>query len=154
MTRSEVSIVLDVSYGQMAVFDPTLPDPFNDWSPEQYEQGFSWRPLSSSFLVEDGLYAVNVIITDLFDEICDHTTKIIIVPFQIDSAIIEIASIDCSRGVAMSLGVYCLAFEMIECPENEQSIKLSFARMEVPRFEIILPGHPSPNIKQLYAQPA
>lgn len=41
--------VLEISYGQIALFDPRLPRPFNDWTDAHVRQGFAWRKGSVSF---------------------------------------------------------------------------------------------------------
>jgi hypothetical protein len=38
-----------VGYSQLSVFDPSLSEPFNNWTPGHVVQGFAWRPGSASF---------------------------------------------------------------------------------------------------------
>jgi hypothetical protein len=38
-----------VGYSQLSVFDPSLSEPFNNWTPGHVAQGFAWRPGSASF---------------------------------------------------------------------------------------------------------
>jgi hypothetical protein len=51
---------LNISYSQLAVFDASLDQPLNDWTPEHADQGFSWRPRSVSFRTKRILAAVPV----------------------------------------------------------------------------------------------
>ncbi|WNZ26896.1 hypothetical protein HJG54_28635 [Leptolyngbya sp. NK1-12] len=43
------SFQLRALYNQVAVFDPSLEYPYNDWLPQHAAQGFTWRPGSVSF---------------------------------------------------------------------------------------------------------
>ena len=43
------TLSLEISYGQLAVFANSLPQPFNDWTDQHVSQGFAWRPGSVTF---------------------------------------------------------------------------------------------------------
>jgi Competence protein J (ComJ) len=49
-----------VGYSQLSVFDPSLSEPFNNWTPGHVAQGFAWRPGSASFAIR-GLTATRLI---------------------------------------------------------------------------------------------
>jgi hypothetical protein len=105
---------IEVSYGQIAVFDPRLKDPFNDWTDEHVAQGFAWRPASVSFGTLDsaGAMKIDVSATSDFDEKSSPATRVIAVPFTVpESGTIEIASIGDSVIVQMPPGEHELIYE-------------------------------------------
>lgn len=107
---------LDISYGQIAVFDPTFEKPFNDWSSRHNSQGFSWRPGSVSFATTEyiGSIKISVIIQKNYHQI-NQAIRVIRVPFVVpDSGQVEVASITNSVIVAMAPGNYSLFFEQNE----------------------------------------
>lgn len=103
-----------VSYTQFSVFDPKLPNPFNDWSDEHVAQGFSWRPGSVSFgtLESDGDLFVRVIMSKPFDENSSMAERIIAVPFRVpDHDRVELGSIGGGVEVCIPSGDYELIYE-------------------------------------------
>jgi hypothetical protein len=136
-----ISIQVDISYGQLAVFWSSLSQPFNDWKPEHVDQGFAWRPGSVSFrtLKEFGPHSVQVIISDVFGELADQAVRVIDVPFEVpDSGDIEIASISDSVPLSLPAGKYCLRCEFHrDNSPNAHTIKLIFAKSEDEHFSIV-----------------
>jgi hypothetical protein len=108
---SVVQFSLFVTNGQIAVFDPAVNDPFNDWTELHFDQGFSWRHRSVSFrtLVDSGEMDVEVGTSEAFVP-ADGAVRSICVPFDAPLAI-EIATISESRSVETRSGLYELYFE-------------------------------------------
>jgi hypothetical protein len=110
------SSTLFVLYSQIAVFDPNLQKPFNEWTSEHSRQGFSWRPLSVSFamLIDSGNMHIDIV-SNTIVEIAEDTVRAIQVPFDVqDSGVIEIATITESMRVELPPGKYALIFETCE----------------------------------------
>lgn len=105
------SRVIDVSYGQIALFDSRLQQPFNDWADGHVAQGFAWRPGSVSFstLREGGSLETSLIIGEF--STTRTIERAIVVPFSVpDHGEIEIASISQSCALAVKPGEYRLTF--------------------------------------------
>lgn len=121
---------LFVSYSQIAVFLPDLENPFNPWTDEQIEQGFSQRPGSVSFKtsVESGIYSLRIIDgspDDLPDSECIATVE---VPFEVpENGEVEVASITDSHVIPITAGVVQLRFEEF----TDNVVRLSFLRKPV-----------------------
>lgn len=103
---------LVITYGTIAVFDPSLSDPFNDWADEHITQGFSWRPESVSFrTLDSGRSQVKVQRADDI-QLDPNTQRAILVPFSVGSSgLIEVASISEGQQVNIPEGKYGLLFE-------------------------------------------
>lgn len=135
---------LTVSYAQIAVFDPDLENPFNDWNDRQYTQGFSWREGSVSFAVPDG----NAVFVEMLTEketshLSGEPTRVILVPFDIPEDKVVIGSIMDERTTVLGAGKYQLTFELLEGgiedgETYEKFIRLTFAKSVAPLFEIKL----------------
>ena len=124
-----------VSYSQISVFDPSLPNPFNDWSPQHVAQGFSWRPQSVSFrtLAEAGRHDVEILVTDDEVALLASAERAIEVPFCLARGrLIEVASISDGSRVELSPGTYGLRFE--GCPDLR--IRLVFTRGQNPEVRL------------------
>src|SRR4051812_42082110 len=109
----KVIFTLDVSYGQLCVFDGNLPNPFNDWSDEHVRQGFSWRKGSACFrtLNEGGPVLVEVGEADHI-ELKPFTTRAISVPFTVvPNSSVEVATVTESKRIEIEPGEYQLVFE-------------------------------------------
>ena len=105
---------IEVSYAQVAVFDPQLPRPFNDWTNAHVAQGFAWRPGSVSFgtLEVAGALATEVFRTKPFDETASLAERTILVPFSVSAhGSVEISSIDGGALAKIAPGEYELIFE-------------------------------------------
>jgi hypothetical protein len=130
---------VDVSYSQIAVFDPELENPFNDWADQHVAQGFSWRPYSVSFgtLEEGGKAAVSVR-TSSEIAVADRSARAILVPFTIRTTdAVEIGSISDSRQLTISRGSYALLFETASDDEADMWIQFTFVKHEDPKPMIL-----------------
>ena len=59
------NFLLNISYGQIAVFSSDTENPFNEWSAEQFAAGYAWRPDGVSFGAEDdGDHLVSISLGD------------------------------------------------------------------------------------------
>jgi competence protein J (ComJ) len=103
---------LVVTHHQVAVFQPSLEMPFNDWRDEHVCQGFSWRPGSVSFgTIDDGILDVECVRG--IQGAASGAVRVIRVPFTVGSeAEVEVATV-ASNGFRLSLpaGEYALTFE-------------------------------------------
>jgi hypothetical protein len=119
--------LIDVSYSQLAVFSPDLQDPFNTWTQEQVEAGYSWRAESVSFGTDDdGNHLVTVTVGSHFPESQLSATRTIEVLFDSSkSGEVEIASIADSKLLPLKPGRYKLRFEFLLASPNS-NIYLSF----------------------------
>ena len=118
---------LFISYSQIAVFDPNLLNPFNDWTEQQVNLGFSWQDGSVSFKTsnENAEYSLAISISDNPLISTDDSIFKVEVPFQVPQhGIIEIASISDGFQIELEHGSYSLLFE--ELPSER--IKLSFCK--------------------------
>ncbi|MGA9520717.1 MAG: competence protein ComJ [Myxococcaceae bacterium] len=119
---------ISVSYTQLAVFDPSLENPFNEWRKEHVAQGFSWRDGSVSFAtLDDGPVDVEVQLSPRSAELLEVTVRAIRVPFRVPEAgRIEIASIADGREVAMPAGDYALTYEHGRTDDGRMWSRLTF----------------------------
>jgi hypothetical protein len=104
---------LEISYSQIAVFNPMLENPFNNWTEEHFNQGFVWRPQSVSFrtvLAKGGNAAVSF---DRGDDVVlrDDAVIAIAVPFDLQDPQIEIASVFKGEVFDFEPGEYELVFQ-------------------------------------------
>lgn len=109
-----ISIQMNVSYSQLAIFCSSLSQPFNDWEQRHVDQGFAWRLGSVSFrtLTEFGIHLIEVNVVDVFDSVSTAAVRVIDVPFEIPvSGDVEIASISDSVPLSLPSGQYCLRCE-------------------------------------------
>ncbi len=131
------SFTLEISYAQLAIFDSSLAEPFNDWTDAHVRQGFAWRPGSVSFrtLESAGAITVEIFRSRTLDITASRAVRIIAVPFTVPlSGAIEVASI--SSGVSLELppGDYVLTYEHGTANESGMWANLYFERVpgEVP----------------------
>lgn len=133
------SFDLFVSYSQICVFDPDLVNPFNDWRPEHWQQGFSWRPATVSFrtLVESGITIVEVQTSNEF-QIAPTAVRAILVPFEVNpEGVIEISSINRGRKIQMPHGKYTLIFEIEIDNKGRNRCRFLFIRAETAKAQIL-----------------
>jgi hypothetical protein len=126
---------LEISYTQVAVFDSTLTDPFNDWTDEHVAQGFTWRPGSVSFgtLENSGAISVGVFRSQVLDDRTSTAERIIVVPFTVPKhGAIEVASIGSSAALEVPPGEYELTFEHGRSQEGVMWANLYFRLVESP----------------------
>jgi hypothetical protein len=130
MTKFKVLI----TYGQLAVFDPSLQNPFNDWTRRHLAQGFAWRPGSVSFsTISDGEHEIELTSLNGDVPISPVAIRVIEVPFHVPkSEFVEVTSIGDGRQLKLSGGMYQLRFEL--SPQRE--IRLFFLSCSQPRFAV------------------
>lgn len=107
---------IEISFGQICVFNSSLENPFNDWTDAHIEKSLSWRAGSVSFLVsEPGSHEVEFVTQPGIRETEERSTKRLEVPFDVfDEAGIEYGGISDLRQVLVPKGMYWLRFEEIE----------------------------------------
>lgn len=135
---------LFVSYQQLAVFNHSLDNPFNDWKPRHVSQGFSWRAESVSFRVPEGEnYIVEVLQDSEPSALIGEPTRIIMTPFaRIKDNSITVGSITEENRVLIDEAAnYQLVFELLprgiyEDKEFEHGIRFRFVKEDNPVFEI------------------
>jgi hypothetical protein len=128
---------LEVSYGQLAVFDSKLVKPFNDWSEACVAQGFSWSPGSVSFATLDGSGSILVTVSQLSSPASlgdESVTRAIAVPFTVpEHGKVEVATISASAFLQLPQGEYELTFWHGQLSSNQMLAWLNFARVDVPQ---------------------
>lgn len=105
---------LNVSYAQLAIFDSTLTNPYNDWTDEHVVQGFAWRPGSVSFstLEAAGPIQIRVNLGGGNDWEQSIALRIIAVPFCVPKhGQVDVATIANSVQLSIPAGEYELVFE-------------------------------------------
>lgn len=146
-----------VSYSQICVFDPSLPNPFSDWTQEHVEQGFAYRPGAVSFrtILEAGRVQINVHLRDYTAVLTTGVRRAIEVPFSVRSdGSVEIASISESQALELPSGLYALRFEDFTAPDAESgACKLTFLRHSNPE-PIVLQGDHEVKAPQRYLMEA
>lgn len=112
---------IDISYRQLAVFSSDLENPFNNWSKEAFEAGFTWRLESCSFSAdEDGPHRVDVIVEDAFPESSLDAVRSIEVMLEISAkGELEVASIAESRVLPLPPGRYRVRSEYVQATPGE-----------------------------------
>ncbi|MBS0490216.1 MULTISPECIES: competence protein ComJ [unclassified Phenylobacterium] len=107
-----MELKIPISYGQLCVFDPSFDAPYNAWADDHVAQGFSWRPGSVSFAVDDdcALAVVKVAVADGPPQL-DAAESAIRTPFvAAATGTVEIGSILSGFEVALPPGPYALYF--------------------------------------------
>lgn len=149
---AHVTFPLTISYRQIAVFDGTLDQPFNDWHPHHTQQGFAWRPGSVSFstLLDTDKVQVQVNIGAVdAHEICVCRIE---VPFTVpEHRQVSVASILDEQELELEPGDYQLTYEA-----SGHQISLSFAPSGAHTFCIHTQGDASKSLTVLstHAEPA
>lgn len=119
-----------VSYSQFSVFCPELDNPFNNWTDEDIEKGFVWRPESVSFrtTLEAGDHLIRISLDEGVPS-SDRLLGSISVPFVVtDSGLVEMGSISDTQVISVEPGRYRLNFRLIHGDGKEPEIHLSFAK--------------------------
>lgn len=131
--------IIYVSYSQIAVFDPGLQNPFNDWGPVHVSQGFSWRPRSVSFrtLEESGPMTVDIQISDQI-QLLNETVRAIQVPFDVGATgVVEVASITEGATVEIPPNNYVLVFEHGLDDQQQMWCRFSFIPTEHAQAQVL-----------------
>jgi hypothetical protein len=125
---------LEVSHAQVAVFDPRLAQPFNDWTDVHVAQGFAWRPGSVSFSTLEGAgpIAVSVGIGRGRTQSA-QPERSIAVPFSVPPhGEVEVATISASRQLQLAGGEYELLFSHGRTQDGTMWAELTFTLVESP----------------------
>jgi hypothetical protein len=104
---------LEISYSQVAVFNPAMDRPFNNWTDDHFNQGFVWRPGSVSFRTLASRAGNAIITIEKVDAapIREDAVLAISVPFSLPEPQIEIASVFKGEVVDFEPGEYELVFQ-------------------------------------------
>lgn len=132
---------LSVSYGQLAVFDADLAQPFNDWTHTHVRQGFAWRPGSVSFATLDaaGPLAVAVGRSSSADQRSVPCVRAIRVPFTVLAHHpVEISTISEAVSEKLAPGEYALTFSHGRAEDGSMWATLDFERVGSPVSAAIL----------------
>jgi hypothetical protein len=151
MPKLLATLELAAAYSSVAVFDPDLEKPYNNWTDRHIEQGFSWRDgsVSLSTVASTGV-KVEVWLSEQQD-LLSHTQRAIQVPFIIHKSgqvgISDISGED--HIVEVPEGSYNLIFENglrsdVECSPRDDELglrpmwcRLSFIISSSPHAEIL-----------------
>jgi hypothetical protein len=128
---------LSIAYSTIAVFEPTLDHPFNDWTNKHIYQGFSWRKESVSFrtLRDYGIAKVQTVIANEL-KIAPDITRAILVPFEVaSSGRVEITSIDRGEVIEIPSGSYALVYQARVLNAKEELCLMTF----IPAIEPVEP---------------
>lgn len=107
----QATFLLTISYRQIAVFDATLDEPFNDWQPQHIQQGFAWRPGSVSFstLLDTGEVDIHINIGAV--DVDEPSECLIEVPFTVpEHGQLSVASIMDEQELELQPGDYQLVY--------------------------------------------
>jgi hypothetical protein len=130
-----------VSYSQLAVFDPSLERPFNEWTRGHVAQGVSWRPGSVSFrtIQEGGRHLIMVSVEANQVEPEPAVIRAIDVPFEVPpGGAVEIGSISESTLFELPPGLYQLRFECYGRANSETPrVRFVFCRDDDPVFRLL-----------------
>lgn len=117
-----------ISYSQFGVFNPNLPNPFNDWRPQHVTQGFAWRPGSVFFkTLEDDITLSVIMKSSTAVAVGKDCIRAILVPFYVpDSGYVEVASITDGIQFPLSGGNYALLCEQGYAETGSAWCRLTF----------------------------
>lgn len=102
------NFAVDVVQNILVAFEPA--QGFNNWSQKSYQQGFTWRPRSVSFLtLEEGLVQVEAHTATTVD-IRTDAVRVIVVPFDSSGTGVEIT------------GIYEGAKRLFQLPEGRYAL--------------------------------
>ena len=121
---------IEVLYSQIAVYWSKLEEPFNAWTAQHVDQGFSWRPGSVSFrsLVESGPHSIEVKICEHAGDVSPGAVRAIEVPFEVpDDGAVEVGSIIDSVPLNLPVGSYRLRCEFLGPREGIECLRLIFS---------------------------
>ncbi|TDK29149.1 hypothetical protein E2F50_22730 [Rhizobium deserti] len=135
---------LFVSNQQVAVFDPDLDSPFNEWRPRHVSQGFSWRAKSVSFRVPDGdMCLVEVLQGTDPTTLLGEPRRTIMAPFEVGKgSLTAVGSITEEINISVPGGVkYQLLFDLLPGGVDDDqpydcAVRLKFVKHDDPVFEI------------------
>ena len=136
----QVIFPIEVSHGQLAVFQSALSRPFNAWTTKHVQQGFAWQPKSASFvtLVESGTHLIEVVVSDRENSLSEDALRVIEVPFEnIEGVEIEVGSISDSRAINLPVGRFTLRCQFFPILFRPVRVRLDFYRNPNAEFRIV-----------------
>jgi Competence protein J (ComJ) len=137
------TLKLNLSHSTIAVFDPHVANPFNNWTDQHVKQGFSWRKESVSFstLRDHWIAKVEVVLADEI-KLAQFTERAILVPFAVqESGQVEISSIDKGEVINIPAGNYALIYETAVLSQAEEWSRLTFMPDEKAEAKILRTDH-------------
>ena len=150
-----------ITRSQLAVFDPDLVEPFNDWRQVHVDQGFTWRPNSVSFgtLIDIGDLPVEV---RKDTKICllPETIRAISVPYIVpESGKVGHSDMADEAVIPLPPGPYALVFEtafLSDDPEDGTWVRLTFIACESAKPSILRQDAElnPPDVLDMHAVPA
>jgi len=120
---------LNLLYKQFCIFNAGLKNPFNEWSDELIEQGFSIRKESLSIMTisNAGLLDVNIMNED---KIIEGANRIVEFEFKVKRHGVEIATATDSLPVKVEKGVYKVRVQLCSEEEGKDICYISFLEKE------------------------
>lgn len=152
------TFTLEVTHGQIAIFDARLATPFNDWTDAHVQQGFAWRPGSVSFAtLDDGQLTVTVAPpTAPLDD--DTVERAIRVPFTVPAhGDVEVATIVDAVRLQLEPGEYALTFRHGQSSPDDLWVTLTFEPVATAVKAEVLRADPTlrpPAVLLMSARPA
>lgn len=134
-----MTVKLYVTYQQVLLFDPALQNPFNSWTDEHVNQGFSWRNGSVAFgtLEPDGNIEIEIE-SRINPSPSSDVIRAIIVPFNLpDGGKVELATITESQLLDIPQDVKGLLFEA-GVGGQRNKYKITFIKGESPASQILV----------------
>ncbi len=130
---------LSYEYHQLSVFDPQLPDPYNDWTDDHCRQGFTWRPGSVSFatLGDAGTATIRgAIAGERF--VAEGAVRVIAVPYTVVNGIVELGGFE-TVVVPVPSGTYELLYSAIPSTgDRPEEYHFLFIKNPHPKAEIVI----------------
>lgn len=125
---------IEVSYTQLSVFSSDVNEPFNDWTDEQVDIGYSWRPESVSFgMDDDGVHSVTVSLEPHMPPGAEAALRTFDVTLEVGAGNeVEVASIGDFKRLPLRKGSYHLRCEVFSSEGRKTHVHLTF----VPRFTL------------------
>lgn len=125
---------IEVSYTQLSVFSSDVTEPFNGWTDEQVDIGYSWRPESVSFgMDDDGVHSVTVSLEARMAPMSDAALRTLDVTLEVGAGNeVEVASIGDFKRLPLQHGSYHLRCEVFSSEERKAHVHLTF----VPQFAL------------------
>jgi hypothetical protein len=133
-----------VSYSTLALFEPELELPFNDWGKAQWKQGFAWREESVSFATLNGFGWIDIeLVTADQVTLKPESQRAILVPFKVpESGLVEISGTNQGKVISLARGNYALVYETASRNEDEMWCRLTFIPTSEPVEPQILKADP------------
>jgi hypothetical protein len=160
------SFELLAAFSAIAVYDPLLAVPYNNWSKQHVQQGFTWQPGSVSFATIGSVEVATEIWLSNTLELLVETQRAVQVPFSVGEqnqiGVAGIGGID--KIVEVPSGTYNVLFENgfrydVECDEEDDELglrpmwcRITFVASQSPQAAILrdVPGLPEGQLTPTY----